>query len=141
MPAAAGPKLADQAALLRRIGDILKEEQAIPARQRALEAGAERRYRNLLRLGNEGRNAFESIDHPGARAALLPYADGLIRVFEEDVRPAHERQIDLLALHRRISRSDGASRRNALLREFRTTASKVRAVIQRLEAANRRDGD
>jgi len=132
-------RLADQTALLRRIGEILKEEASIPARQRVLENGAARRYRNLLRLASEGRNAFESIDHPGAQAALLPYAEEIGRRIAEDVRPAHDRQIDLLALHHRLQSGKGEARRKELLREFRTAASKVRAIRTRVDAAG--DGD
>ncbi|MBN1825880.1 MAG: hypothetical protein JW958_06400 [Candidatus Eisenbacteria bacterium] len=141
MPQAASPKLADQTILLRRIGELLKEEQAIPARQKALEAGADRRYRNLLRLTEEGRSVFESIDHPGARVALLPFADDLSRQFEQEVRPAHERQLDLLMLYRKVLQSDGADRRDVFLREYRTYASKVRVLAQRIAATNSGDGD
>ena len=135
LPRAARPKLNEQEALLRKIGRLLKEEQAIPAEQKALELTSERLYRDLIRLVEEGRRRLESIDNEAVESQLRWMVDDLDRVLEESIIPNHERQVRLIALHRKISRGAGGAARQKSLALFREYASKVRAMIKVADTA------
>lgn len=135
VPRAAHPKLNEQEALLRRVGRLLKEEQAIPAEQRALELTSERLYRDLLRLIEEGSRTLESIDNEAVESALRWMVDDLDRALEENVVPNHQRQDRLIALHRKVSRGVGGAARQKALILFREYASKVRAIIKAVDTA------
>jgi hypothetical protein len=124
-------RLEEQATRLRRVGDLLKEEQAISARQKAWEDAAERRYRTILRLRREGHHTLETIDLEVVRGAIAWMVEEIDRTFEEQVRPAHDRQVRLLSLFERLDRNVGTAARNELLRLFREYSSKMRA-LQRL---------
>jgi len=89
--AQATAKLGEAEAGLRRVGRLLKREQAIVGRKKGLTTGAERRYRDLLRLNQEGRRVYESIDNDRVQSALLWMLHDLDRTLEETVRPIHDR--------------------------------------------------
>jgi len=122
----------DQAAALRRVGALLKEEQEIVARQKAMTAGAERRYREILRLDKEGRRLLESIGHASIQDALRWIVADLDHVFEEVVRPAHDRQVRLVALYKRVAADVGSSQASRIVSDYREYASKLRAIARQL---------
>jgi hypothetical protein len=122
----------EQAAALRRVGALLKEEQEIVARHKAMTAGAERRYREILRLNKEGRRLLESIGHAPIQGALQWILDDLNHVFEEVVRPAHDRQVRLVALYKRVAADVGSSQSSRVVSDYREYASKLRAIARQL---------
>jgi len=130
---AARARLEEQAGRLRQVGELLKEEQAISARQKTWEAAAERRYRNILRLRREGHQTWEAIDRPVVQGAVAWMVEDLDRTFQEHVRLAHDRQVRLLSLFDRLNRNVGTAARNELYRLFREYSSKVRALERVVE--------
>jgi len=134
IPTQALTRLNEQIALLRQVADLLKEDQTIVAKQKALATGAERRFRDLLRLNEEGHRLFESIDHPGAQAALQWIPDGLDRTLDDTVHPTHERQERLIALYKKFATRAGQAEANRLAKAFRTYASMARAIERKAGA-------
>lgn len=134
IPEGSTAKLHDQTAALRRVGELLKEEQAIVRRQKGIVAAAERRYRDILRLHQEGIRTHETLDHPGAEAVLFWMVNDLDRVLAETVRPAHDRQIRLVSLFKKISGAAGETAEAIhLAKLYREYSSKVRAIEKRIE--------
>ncbi len=123
-------KLEDQKFALRQVGNLVKQAQAIPAKQKKLESVIDRGYRNLIRLQEEAHHTFESIDYPPAQAVLEPVVHEIDQVLLTQVRPAHDRQDRLLGVHRRVLRKLGNGKGERIVRLFREYTSKV-AVIQR----------
>lgn len=122
----------EQAAALRVVGDLLAEEREIVVRQKALGASAERRYREILRLDQEGRRLLESIGRPAIQSALEWMVADLDHAFEESVRPAHDRQVHLLGLYKRAATDLGAGSAASVVKEYREWASKLRAIGRHL---------
>jgi len=122
----------EQAAALRVVGDLLAEEREIVVRQKALGASAERRYREILRLDQEGRRLLESIGRPAIQSALEWMVADLDHAFEESVRPAHDRQVHLLALYKRAATDLGSGSAASVVKEYREWASKLRAIGRHL---------
>ncbi|MFH1278325.1 MAG: hypothetical protein ABIK65_08095 [Candidatus Eisenbacteria bacterium] len=127
--------LRDQSEALRAVGTLLKEEQGILARQKGLASGAERRYRDILRLQQEAHRAFDSIGHEGIKSAIRWLVDEIDRTHASVVRPAHDRQERLLALFDQVVRSTGSSSAGALVKDFREYSSKIRVIEQRVHRA------
>lgn len=128
-------RLAEQKAALRRVGDLIRQAQAIPARQKRLETATERGYRNLIRLAEEGHHTFESIDYAPARAELEWVVHEIDQVLATHVRPAHEREEQLLALHERVLKKIGGGRGGRVIRLFREYSSKVMVIDRRVREA------
>jgi hypothetical protein len=135
-------KLEEQIAALRRVGDLLKEEQEIVVRQKALAASAERRYREILRLNQEGHRLFESIGRPAIQAAIEWMVQDLDHALEESVRPAHDRQVRLLSLHQRVTAAQlGHTPVPTVVKEYREYASKLRAIARHVGRRGPGDSD
>ncbi len=134
IPEGATAKLHDQTAALKRVGELLKEERAIVRRQKGIVAAAERRYRDILRLHQEGLRTYETLDHAGAEAVLFWMVNDLDRVLAETVRPAHDRQIRLISLFKKVSGAAGETAEALYLAKlYREYSSKVRAIGTRIE--------
>ena len=125
-------RLEEQLAALRRVGDILKGEQAIVVRQKSLASNAERRFRELLRLQREARRLFESLGGAALRGALQWMIDDIDHALEESVRPAHDRQVRLLDLYRRAASDPAQTPDASTVRDFREYAAKARAIAREL---------
>lgn len=127
--------LRDQADKLRAVGELLKEEQEIVARQKALAAGAERRYRDILRIQREAHRVFDGLGHEGIRSALRWLVDEIDRTGVGVVRPAHDRQQRLLGLFDRVVRTAASGPAGALVKDYREYSSKVRVIERRVREA------
>lgn len=126
-------KLAEQKAALHHVGDLVKRAQAIPAKQKRLETATERGYRSLIRLNEESHHTLESIDHPPARAQLEWIVHNIDQMLITHIRPAHDRQERLLAIHQRVLKQLGRGKGGTVVRLFREYSSKVMVIERRLE--------
>jgi hypothetical protein len=129
-------RLEEQLAALRKVGDLLKDEQTIVVRQKSLAANAERRYRELLRLQREARRLFESLGDAAVQGALQWMIDDIDHALEESVRPAHDRQVRLLGLYRRAAEEPVQTPDASTVRDFREYAAKARAIARELRGRN-----
>ncbi|MFH1679465.1 MAG: hypothetical protein ABIH26_02330 [Candidatus Eisenbacteria bacterium] len=134
-------KLDDQIAAVERVGAILKEEQAIVARQKSMTAAAERRYREILRLNREGHRLFDSVGHPPIQAALQWMLADLDYALEEIVRPAHDRQVRLVSLYEKFAADVRSTDAALLVRQYRECASKLRTIARHLGRHAAADSD
>ncbi len=137
-PAVDAGKFEEQKGALRRVGNLIRRAQDLPARQKRLETEAERSYRNLVRLKEEAHRTIESIGVAAVKAQVAWMVVEIDRTVDGEVRPIHDRQVRLVALHRRILGRSGAGKAEKVVRLFREYSSKLKVIAR---ATGDRGGD
>ncbi|NNE10551.1 MAG: hypothetical protein HKN20_18465 [Gemmatimonadetes bacterium] len=130
-------RLKEQVGLFKRLGEIVRQLQAIPTQQKRIEQATERGYRNLIRLVEEAEQTYSSIDYAPAQNELQWIRDDINTRFVSEIRPAHARQNSLQNLSRAVRQQLGTDRAEQFLQLFREYSSKLNAIVRYLERRDR----